>query len=79
MVGNLGEFTYGKVECIITWIASLSVMWSLQAVLFFSANVACGTADQNKGFVMIKWYRKFGRLAESHGMRELRWEQEGTR
>jgi hypothetical protein len=51
-------------------------------LLLFSADVIIPEASipwQTQGFAMIKWYRRHGALAKSHGMRELRWETDDTR
>jgi len=49
----------------------------MQALMFFSAAVlALGSSrPQIEGFVMMKWYKRYGIVSRSHGMRELRWEK----
>lgn len=52
-----------------------------RVVLFFSALVAEEgdlRGDQHMGFALLKWYRQHGNVVQSHGMRQVRWETQGT-
>lgn len=52
-----------------------------RVVLFFSALVAEEgdlRGDQRMGFALLKWFRQHGNVVQSHGMRQVRWETQGT-